>query len=60
MWLDLKATEAGSDLVDLVAHEAAHAAGALLDHIGQAYDGNSEAFAYLVGFIAGWLWEAAA
>lgn len=45
-------------LVDTIAHESAHAAGAILDHIGQAYDGDtSEAHAYLVGWIAGWLWR---
>lgn len=56
IWLDLNAAEDGADLVDLVAHEATHAAGSLLDHVGQAYDGSSEALAYLVGFIAAWLW----
>ena len=58
VWLDLKATGDGADLVELIAHEAFHAGGALLDHIGQAYDGDSEALAYLVGFIAAWLWQA--
>lgn len=32
-------------------------AGMLLDHIGQEYDGESEALAYLVGFVAAWLHE---
>lgn len=41
---------------EIVAHEAAHAAGMLLDHIGQDYDGESEAFAYLVGWMAAWMW----
>lgn len=45
-------------LTEVLAHEAAHAAGMLLDHIGQEYDGESEAFAYLIGFIAAWLYEA--
>ena len=44
-------------LVEILAHEAAHAAGMLLDHIGQEYDGESEALAYLVGFIAAWVCE---
>lgn len=42
-------------LTEIIAHEAAHAAGMLLDHIGQDYDGESEALAYLVGFIAAWI-----
>lgn len=42
-------------MTEILAHEATHAAGMLLDHIGQEYDGESEALAYLVGFIAAWL-----
>lgn len=42
-------------LTEILAHEATHAAGMLLDQIGQEYDGESEALAYLVGFIAAWL-----
>ncbi|MCR1785316.1 hypothetical protein KVF89_22440 [Nocardioides carbamazepini] len=44
-------------LTEILAHEATRAAGMLLDHIGQEYDGLSEALAYLVGFIAAWLHE---
>lgn len=44
-------------LVEILAHEAAHAAGMLLDFLGQEYDGQSEAFAYLVGFIAATAWD---
>lgn len=44
-------------LVDTVAHEATHAAGGLLDHVGQKYDGNSEALAYLVGWLTSWIWR---
>ena len=43
-------------LCEIVAHEATHAATMLLDHIGQKYDGESEALAYLVGFIAAYCW----
>jgi hypothetical protein len=42
--------------VEIISHEATHAAGMLLDEIGQEYNGQSEALAYLVGFIAAWLW----
>jgi hypothetical protein len=47
-------------LTEILAHEAAHAGCMLLDHIDQEYDGQSEAMAYLVGFIAAWTWEAVA
>lgn len=42
-------------LTEIIAHESTHAGGMLLDHIGQDYNGESEALAYLVGFIAGWI-----
>lgn len=42
-------------LVEILAHEATHAGGMLLDHVGQEYDGESEALAFLVGFIAAWV-----
>lgn len=61
VWLDINACDDKTELVDTIAHEATHAAVALLDHIGQAYDSdNSEALAYLIGWISGWLWEACA
>lgn len=57
IWLDLDAHTASGDLIDTAAHEATHAATALLDHISQAYDANSEALAYLVGWITCWIWK---
>jgi hypothetical protein len=60
IWIDVSQATDQADLVDTIAHESAHAAGAVLDHVGQAYDANSEALAYLVGWIAGWLWRACA
>jgi hypothetical protein len=47
------------ELVDTCAHEAAHGAGMLLDHIGQPYAGTPEHHAYLVGWLARWLFDAA-
>ncbi len=50
----------------VLAHEAAHAAGAILDHRGvalvdgEAEDGGSigsEALAYLTGWLTRWLWQ---
>jgi hypothetical protein len=55
MYLDMAATDTQAELVDLIAHEATHAAAGLLDHLGQK-PGDSEALAYLVGFIAAFAW----
>lgn len=46
-------------LINTVAHEAAHAAGMILDHAGEEVDslGSSEVHAYLVGWVAEWLWH---
>ncbi len=61
IFIDRKAhADSVSALVNTCAHEAAHAAGMLLNHLGQPYDGNSEAHAYLVGWLAQWLWDHAA
>lgn len=57
IWIDVDAHHTDDALVDTIAHESTHAGALLLDHIGQAYDGDSEALAYLVGFIAGWTWR---
>lgn len=51
--------EDGGALVNTCAHEAAHAAALLLDHLGQE-PGNSEALAYLTGWITQWIWEGCA
>lgn len=45
------------NLLDTCAHEAAHAAGHILDYIGEPYGGASEPHAYLVGWITRFLWE---
>jgi hypothetical protein len=45
------------ELIQTCAHEAAHIAGMMLDHIDTDYDGHSEPFAYLVGWTTTWLWE---
>ena len=43
------------DAVATCAHEAVHAAGKILDHVGQSYDGQSETLAYLVDWLTVWL-----
>ena len=46
------------DVIDSIAHEAVHAAGAILEYVGEDnIKPWSEPHAYLVGFIASWLWE---
>lgn len=45
------------DRIRLSAHEATHAAGLILDHAGQEYDGVSEAQAYLVAWLTEWIWQ---
>lgn len=42
-------------LIDTVAHEATHAAGELLEHIGHQIKGTDEPHAYLVGWITRWI-----
>lgn len=63
VWVDLgwhdKHPDSQAELLRTCIHEATHAAAMVLDGIGQAYDGSSEPLAYLVEWIASWLWAAA-
>ncbi len=46
-----------ADLVNICAHEATHAAGQLLSHLGhKELNGSDEPHAYLVGWLTEWLW----
>lgn len=56
VFIDVAALTDPALLVNTCAHEAAHVSGLLLDHLGQEA-GNSEAHAYLVGWVAAWLWQ---
>jgi len=57
MFLDMGILDGNNvGLVEMLTHEATHASTMLLDHIGEEYNGQSEALAYLTGFIAAWLW----
>jgi hypothetical protein len=49
--------ETPGELVQTCAHEAAHGAGFLFDHIGAPYDGRTEPYAYLVGWLTLWIWQ---
>ena len=55
VWIDTARQREPIDRVRTVIHEATHAAASILDHVGQDYDGESEALAYLVEWIAVWL-----
>lgn len=55
VWVDVDAALDDIDLLDTVAHEATHVAAGLLEHVGQP-GGDSEALAYLVGWVTAWLW----
>jgi hypothetical protein len=44
-------------MLEVVAHEACHGAGMILDHHNTPYDGQTEALALLVGWLTRWLWE---
>ena len=45
-------------LVDTCAHEAAHGAAAIAEHFRlDVSDPGAEHYAYLLGYIAGWLWR---
>jgi hypothetical protein len=57
LWLDLKAHQTRLDLIDTCAHEAAHAAGQLFEHIGHDIRGTDEPHAYLVGWLTRWMLE---
>lgn len=60
VWLDGASVD-DVELVDLVAHESVHTAAQLLDHIGQATTTHdSEALAYLTGWVAAKVWESVA
>lgn len=45
------------DQIRLIAHEATHAAGMILDRLGHQYDGVDEPLAYLVGHLTQWAWS---
>lgn len=56
IYLDPAAHSSRADLVSTVAHEAAHAASILLDHLGHRLRGEDEPHAYLAGYVARCIW----
>lgn len=61
LYVDVASHSSTESLVDTIAHEAAHAAGALLGYAGhgngRGYVGDDEPHAYLVGWLAAWMWS---
>lgn len=56
--LDIKAHRGNQgELLNTVAHEAAHTSCHILDAAGAGYDGDSEPLAWLVGWVVRWVWE---
>lgn len=58
IWIDVAAHPDLRGAVTTAAHEAVHACTHLLDHVGEEYAGrSSEALAYLVDWMTGWLYD---
>lgn len=55
IWINQAQHSNRLQLVDTVAHEATHAAGELLEHIGHQIKGSDEPHAYLVGWLTRWI-----
>lgn len=55
LWINVKQHTTEIDLIDTAAHEATHAAGQLLEHVGHQIRGTDEPHAYLVGWLTRWL-----
>ena len=56
-WIDPTQHDAQLDIVNTCAHEAAHAAGQILNWVGHSVPGTDEPHAYLVGWLTQWLYE---
>lgn len=56
IFINVGAHEDIEGLVDTIAHEASHAAGAIAEHIGHPIAPVDEPVAYLVGWITRWLY----
>ncbi len=57
LWVNLAQHRTLADLADTIAHEASHAAGQLLHHIGHQAGAVDEPHAYLVGWLTRWMWQ---
>ena len=57
IWIDTKHHTNPGELIDTCAHEASHAAGRILEHIGHQIPATDEPHAYLTGWLTRWIWE---
>lgn len=57
IWIGVERLGSHDTLVNTIAHESFHAAGAILESTSATYNSASEPMAYLVGFISQWLYE---
>lgn len=57
LWVDAGQHQRAADLVNTCAHEAAHAASYLLNHLDHTIRVSDEPHAYLVGWLTEWLWS---
>ncbi|RNL66256.1 hypothetical protein EFK50_01115 [Nocardioides marmoriginsengisoli] len=55
VWINLKQHTSQGSLINTAAHEAAHAAGMLFEHLGHQIGSHDEPHAYLVGWLTEWL-----
>lgn len=56
LWVDIAGHDSAVELIQTLAHEAAHAAGFIFEQMESPYDAVNEPYAYLVGWLAAWLW----
>lgn len=57
IWIDAKNHTDPGELIDTCAHEASHAAGRIVEHIGHMMPATDEPHAYLCGWLTRWIWE---
>jgi hypothetical protein len=57
LWINTADHTSTGELIDTCAHEASHAAGRILEHIGHPIPATDEPHAYLIGWLTRWIWE---
>lgn len=56
-YIDVAGHDEQYHLINTCAHEAAHGALYIFDHINQETQNSHEPFAYLTGWLTQWIWE---
>lgn len=57
LWIAADRCRTTTELVNTIAHEATHATGQILDHIGHDGLRGDEPRAYLTGWLTSWMWD---